>query len=113
LVLIDEPAQTTNPEEGVAIVSAIAEILSENKTRSLITTHYNNIICSCRRLNVKGLNVPEGEVKITTESINEYMDYSLEENTNGKVPMNAIQIAGMLNVDEELLNRAKKIFDNK
>ncbi|MGB3006211.1 MAG: hypothetical protein WBC06_06865, partial [Chitinophagaceae bacterium] len=41
LVLIDEPAQTTNPEEGVAIVSAIAEILSENKTRSLITTHYN------------------------------------------------------------------------
>ena len=109
LVLIDEPAQTTNPDEGVAIVSAIAAILNENQTRSLITTHYSNISCDCRRLNVKGLNVPEGKEKITVKNINEYMDYSLEENTNGKVPLNAVQIAGMLNVDEEFLNRAKEI----
>jgi DNA mismatch repair ATPase MutS len=113
LVLIDEPAQTTNPDEGVAIVSAIAEMLKENNTVSLITTHYSNISCQCRRLNVKGLNIPEGTEKIIAGNINEYMDYSLEENTDGKAPMNAIQIAGILNVDEELLDRAKEILAEK
>jgi len=59
------------------------------------------------------LNVPEGKEKINPENINEYMDYSLDDNTNGKVPLNAIQIAGMLNVDEELLNRAKELLVEK
>lgn len=118
LVLMDEPAQTTNPAEGAAIVSAIASILQNNKIRSLITTHYSNVNGTFRRLNVKGLKVPAGETNITAENITAYMDYSLEENTTGSAPLNAIQVAAMLGVDDELLDKAKDAlqkneFNNK
>lgn len=118
LVLMDEPAQTTNPAEGAAIVSAIASILQNNKIRSLITTHYSNVTGIFRRLNVKGLKVPPGETNITAENITAYMDYSLEENTTGSAPLNAIQVAAMLGVDDELLDKAKEAlqkseFNNK
>lgn len=118
LVLMDEPAQTTNPAEGAAIVSAIASILQNNKIRSLITTHYSNVTGTFRRLNVKGLKVPPGETNITAENITAYMDYSLEENTTGSAPLNAIQVAAMLGVDDELLDKAKEAlqeneFNNK
>ena len=108
LVLLDEPAQTTNPAEGAAIVSAIASILKDSNIRSLITTHYSNIKGVFRRLNVKGLKVPVGGANITAENITAYMDYSLEENTTGKAPVNAIQVAAMLGVDEELVSKAKE-----
>ncbi len=108
LVLLDEPAQTTNPAEGAAIVSAIASILKNSNIRSLITTHYSNIKGVFRRLNVKGLKVPVGNTNITAENITAYMDYSLEENTTGKAPVNAIQVAAMLGADEELVSKAKE-----
>ncbi len=110
LVLLDEPAQTTNPEEGVAIVSAIATWLKQLKTFSLITTHYSGITCDCRRLNVKGLKIPDGRSEFTPDSISDFMDYSLEESTGEQVPMNAIQVAGLLGVDGDLLATAKAIL---
>ena len=49
LILIDELARTTNPQEGAAIVSATLEILQENSVCAFITTHYD-ITTSCKRL---------------------------------------------------------------
>jgi dsDNA-specific endonuclease/ATPase MutS2 len=111
LVLLDEPAQTTNPEEGTAIVSAIAAILDEHKTRSLITTHYSHIVCNCRRLIVRGLKIPADKKGITAANISDFIDYRLEENTDGKTPLNAIQVAGILNVDEQLLSKATEYLN--
>uniref|UniRef100_UPI0038B40560 lysine 5,6-aminomutase reactivase ATPase KamC n=1 Tax=Ancylomarina sp. TaxID=1970196 RepID=UPI0038B40560 len=56
LVLVDELARTTNPIEGRAIVNAVAEIFNENKTLSVITTHYSGLNKACRKLRVKGLD---------------------------------------------------------
>lgn len=110
LVLLDEPAQTTNPAEGTALVSAMASILQENRIRSLVTTHYNNIAGTFRRLNVKGLKIPSGNINVTADNISAYMDYSLEENLSGIAPENALQVAAMLGVDEELLRKAKDVM---
>ncbi len=58
LVLIDEPARTTNPHEGLAIANALIDLLELLKVRALITTHYSGLKTSCRKLRVKGLNIP-------------------------------------------------------
>lgn len=108
LALIDELARTTNPEEGKAIVSATIDILKDSKIRSLITTHYNGLDTSCRKLRVKGLMTEKITSNVTIESINNYMDYSLVENNDDVVPMEALKIASILGVDSELLEKADK-----
>lgn len=107
LVLIDELARTTNPEEGKAIVMSCLEILSENKIKSLITTHYSGIISNCRKLRVKGLKVKESNTDITIDNINDFIDYSLTETDDEQVPTEALNIAEILGVDKEFLKLAK------
>ena len=106
LVLIDELARTTNPLEGRAIVDAVVEFLTEHKTMALVTTHYSGITAVCRKLRVRGF--VEGQGKVTWKNINEFMDYSLEEDEGGTVPHEALQIAALLGVDRDLLARAER-----
>jgi len=108
LALIDELARTTNPEEGRAIVNATIDILEAGDIRSLVTTHYNGLNTSCRKLRVKGLMTDKITKEVTIENINDYMDYSLVENNDDVVPMEALRIAAVLGIDEELLEKADK-----
>lgn len=111
LVLIDEPARTTNPHEGIAIANALIDLLETLKIRSLITTHYSGLQTDCRKLRVKGLSFPQNSEPITVANINQYMDYSLMEHTNDEVPREALQIAQILGIDPELTLRARKYAD--
>jgi DNA mismatch repair ATPase MutS len=106
LALIDELARTTNPDEGKAIVNATIDILEAGNIRSLITTHYSDLNSSCRRLRVKGLITEQMTEDINIQNINDYMDYSLVENNDDVVPMEALRIAAILGIDEDLLERA-------
>ncbi len=115
LALIDEPARTTNPAEGQAIVNSLIDILDANSVRSLVTTHYSGITSTCRRLKVAGLRTEEFTSHPTIETINDHMDYSLIElqpvtegglSYEDEVPREALYIAAILNVDAELLERA-------
>ena len=105
LVLIDELARTTNPTEGKAIVGGVLNFLSEHNVSSLITTHYT-IDTPCRKLKVKGFRLKDKNVKITIHNINNYIDYSLEENQE-EVPHEAIYIAEILGISNDLLHRIK------
>ncbi len=109
LVLIDELARTTNPEEGKALVSAFIRIMSEHHVMSLITTHYSGILVPTRKLRVKGLKTNQLTVNITPRTLNDFMDYSLIETQEDDVPMEALKIAEIFNVDEEFLQLAKKM----
>ena len=111
LVLIDEPARTTNPTEGKAIVQAIAEIMGMKNSYSLITTHYSQLGTNCRKLRVKGF-VESGidNNNITPQNINQYIDYSLQEDTSDNVPHEALRIAEILNCDATLISTAKKFI---
>lgn len=55
LVLIDELARTTNPQEGTALLKSIADILLKYMQTSVITTHYSGIGDRYNMLRVKGL----------------------------------------------------------
>ncbi len=106
LALVDEPARTTNPAEGRAIVNAIVTLLANSQVPSLVTTHYSNIKAPCRKLRVKGLLTGDFNEKITANNINNYMDYSLLEHDADDVPLEALRIASILGVENELIELA-------
>lgn len=106
LVLIDELARTTNPTEGKAIVGGVLNFLNEHKVSSLITTHYT-IDTDCRKLRVKGFTLKDKNVKIDFHNINNYIDYTLVESQVKEVPHEAIYIAEILGVSDDLLYRIK------
>ena len=111
LVLIDEPARTTNPTEGKAIVQAIASIMNQRDSYCLITTHYSQLGIDCRKLRVKGFADAEITGTITPQNINQYMDYTLQEDTSDNVPHEALRIAEILNCDPTLIATAKNFME--
>lgn len=96
LALIDEPARTTNPTEGTALVKALIRILSGMNFRMVITTHYNIDTDTCKRLRVKGYE-------------NGTMNYQLIEDFSTESPQEALQIARSLGIDNEWVEEAEKI----
>ena len=108
LVLIDEPARTTNPTEGKAIVQALIGIMQKAASATLITTHYGQLGGDCRRLRVKGFVEDMSDLPLNPRNINLFIDYSLTEDASGEVPHEALRIASILGCDEELLKKAKE-----
>ena len=111
LVLIDEPARTTNPVEGKALVQAIIKILESLPSFTLVTTHYGQLGTSCRRLRVKGFVEGMENIPLTPQSINRFIDYSLTEDQSDNVPHEALRIASILNCDSEMIALAKTIVE--
>ena len=95
LILIDEPARTTNPIEGTALVSGLIEVLRTTHTTCLMVTHYTINAHGCPCLRVQGMN-------------NGQMNYTLVPALPGDVPHEAITIAEQLGIDTEWLASAKR-----
>lgn len=108
LVLIDEPARTTNPVEGKALVQAIIKILEHQPSITLITTHYGQLGTACRRLRVKGFVEDMENIPLTPQSINRFIDYSLTEDQSDNVPHEALRIASILQCDTEMIALAQE-----
>ena len=98
LALIDEPARTTNPTEGAALVSALLTVLADKDMSLVMTTHYDIEPGSARCLRVKGFE--NGE-----------MDYQLIEVQHGEVPHEALNIAQSLGIDSEWINTARNLLE--
>ena len=113
LILIDEPARTTNPVEGKAIVQALADILVSRDSMSLITTHYSQLGIHCRRLRIAGFREDLANAAISPENINLFMDYSLVEDSSDTVPHEALRIATLLQCDADLVQKAIAYLDNQ
>ena len=94
LILIDEPARTTNPIEGTALVSGLIEVLRATCTTCLMVTHYTINAHDCPCLRVQGME-------------NGQMNYKLLPAIPGDVPHEALNIAEQLGIDTEWLNAAK------
>ena len=108
LVLIDEPARTTNPVEGKALVQSIIHILEGLSSVTLVTTHYGQLGTHCRRLRVKGFVENLADIPLTPQSINRFIDYSLTEDQSDKVPHEALRIASILDCDKEMIHLAQQ-----
>lgn len=99
LALIDEPARTTNPVEGTALVEGLLEVIDHCNGAFILTTHYNIENNDVKRYRVRGLN-------------NGQMDYTLEETHCGDVPHEAIAIAESLGIDSQWIEYTKKNLNN-
>lgn len=99
LALIDEPARTTNPVEGTALVEGLLEVIDHCNGAFILTTHYNIENSDVKRYRVRGLN-------------NGQMDYTLEETHCGDVPHEAIAIAESLGIDSQWIEYTKKNLNN-
>ena len=113
LILIDEPARTTNPIEGQAIVHSIASILNERSSFTLLTTHYSQLKVDCRRLRVKGFVEDLTTLPLTPSTINQFMDYSLLEETQEEVPHEALRIASILGCDGEMIEQSLQYLEEE
>lgn len=108
LVLIDEPARTTNPVEGKALVQALISLMGEVDSTTLITTHYSQLGVQCRRLRVRGFVEDLCNMPLNPQNINRFIDYSLTEDDTDEVPQEALRIATILGCDSALLERARQ-----
>ena len=109
LALVDELARTTNPDEGKQMVCGFVRICRKLSLTAIVTTHYSGLDVDCRRLRVKGLQIPKGVDSLSIGHIADYMDYSLIETHNDDVPKEAFTIARLLNVDKEFLAECNSI----
>ena len=98
LALIDEPARTTNPTEGAALVTALLKVLAGSDMSLVMTTHYDIEPGDARCLRVKGFE--NGE-----------MDYQLVEVQDGEVPHEALNIAQSLGIDSEWIATARTLLE--
>lgn len=94
LALIDEPARTTNPTEGTALVQALLKVLSTKHMSLVMTTHYDIEPGTAHCLRVKGFD-------------NGSMNYSLVEVAGGEVPQEALNVAQSLGIDPEWIGLAR------
>ena len=98
LALIDEPARSTNPTEGTALVSSLVKLLQDKDMSLIIVTHYNIKTYNNKCLRVKGLE-------------NGKMNYELVETHEGEVPHEALNIAESLDVTPQWIQMAKDILE--
>jgi len=110
LVLADEPARTTNPAEGAAILCALIAFLQQYNVRSLVSTHYGELDVSVRKLRVAGFEGGKATGRLDPASVSKYMNYSLIEDKDDAVPKEALLIAQLLGVDASFIQMAQNFL---
>lgn len=120
LILIDEIASGTNPQEGMALTRSLVEYLKEKPYITLITTHFDTASESgIVNMQVRGLadvdfrrlnsELAGANRKTRIDIIGKYMDYRLERVSTGReVPKDALNIASMLGVPKEIIEGARE-----
>lgn len=114
LLLLDELARNTNPQEGTAIVNALVEVLARMSVVALISTHYDNIESfeGTRFLKIKGLSERLQKGAFSVETLLQDIDHQLVEVTPGEVPHEALLIAQAVGIPEEVVEAARKHIDS-
>ncbi|MBO4725127.1 MAG: DNA mismatch repair protein MutS [Firmicutes bacterium] len=123
LILVDEIASGTNPLEATALTRAIVDYLKTKPYIVLMTTHFEAVtLGDVTNLQVIGLagadfSLLQREIAYATrrERINiigKYMDYRLARiEKGGTVPKDALNIAMMLGIGPEIIDRAKELIE--
>lgn len=120
IILIDEIASGTNPAEGLALTKSLIDYMKRKPYITVLTTHFDAAGREgVRNLQVVGLanvdfDVLNKEIKYADrcrriEIIGNYMDYRLREVRGGaEIPKDALNVAKMLGLDGEIIDRAKE-----
>lgn len=119
-IALDELARGTNPKEGRDIVQAIIYFLREKNVNALISTHYDGIdVTGSKHYQVVGLKHVDFErlkklidlnKSSSVDIIQQHMDYHLEEISEHLIPKDALNIATLLGLDDEILNIIRNFY---
>ena len=116
-VALDEFARGTNPEEGAAIVRAVASYLSDVVSISVMTTHYDRVVTpEFEHYQVVGLRNADMD-KIRKQGradvgrIAKYMDYTLiPSDAEAAPPRDALNICRLIGLDSDVLSRIEEEY---
>lgn len=113
ILLLDEPARGTNPEEGYALVAALVEYLRTQPSRVVLTTHFPGLagLEGIVHYRVKGLAQKDKPAK--GQEIWQVFDYRLEkmEHSEDAPAGDALKVAGWMGLPEEIIVRAESIVN--
>lgn len=119
LILIDEIAQGTNPQEGAALAQAVIEQLNQSPSVTIITTHYPALarLQEISQLRVKGLDLVRLQASLeansdkNTEIFRRCMDYRLVAGEPARdLHSDAAAIAEVLGLDGTVIRRAQTLL---
>ncbi len=108
LLLVDELARGTNPVEGYALSKGIIDFFKKKEMMTIISTHFDGLADDrLKHYQVKGLKAINESIDL--ETIDEHMDYRLiPVGSNKTVPKDALNIAKLLGLKDEILRSAEK-----
>lgn len=119
LILIDELARGTNPEEAGALGVGIIKYLKSAPTITILTTHFPVLtkVKGTRHLKVVGLNQTKYELlkqkynllaeNVSLEIINQLMDYRLLEiKPEEAMTRDALRVASLLGLNQQIIEEA-------
>jgi len=125
LLILDEPARTTNSTEAVALLSALIEYFGSNeKIQAFVSTHYTNLpkLPNVECFKMKGINWQNMESNEFSESeeladkiavIHNSITYKVEkEIENNSRNNDAIKIAKILGLDKNIIQLAEKYIED-
>lgn len=111
LVVFDEFARGTNPGEAQKFIRALIKYLNSKKSISLLTTHFDAVwdkntrhyqVVGLKNIDFNSLKNKLAGKKNSIELIQEYMDFSLEEVNTEIVPKDALNIAKLIGLNDEI-----------
>lgn len=107
LILIDELARGTNPEEGAAIAMAVTERLNAGRAVSVVSTHYRGVAAFARtHYRAKGL-----KPNARADALEDAMDYGFSEAAlSDAPPRDALTVCRLRGMDERLVARAEALL---
>lgn len=107
LIIADELARSTNPNEGQKFVRALALFSKRYHSMTLIATHYDHVVSKgMNHYQIKGLK--ENAITLDLKTIHQAMDYQLiKVNDHKRVPKEAYQVSVLLGLDREF----KEVLD--
>lgn len=124
LTLFDEFARTTNSREAEALISAILRCIAKlSQLTVLFSTHFRGVcrLDEVNYLRMKGLNQDKlgqlnqlwanpvkADLHESLQMINKYMNYSLQKDDGQWLDSDAITIASLLGVNEQICQLAKQ-----
>ena len=120
LILIDEIASGTNPVEGLALSRALVDYLVDKPYITLFTSHFETVTETDNVVNLQVVGLANCDFTLLNREIqyanrreriniiSKYMDYRLRRvEENKQVPKDALNIAKMLGLSNEIIDRAK------
>lgn len=119
LVLMDEPARGTNPEEGAKIVQALVRYLGKTNSDTFVATHYEHIAELAKtHYQVYGLKhytddeLEKAVAGLTNKDrvriLSKYMDYGVYKVEEAEpLPQDAIRVCRLLGLQKEILDELK------